>query len=125
MVSRVPGKRVSGLSGAVSFLALDMKSFGSSGGGALVGSKDGAALPEAGRAALAGRLRGPAVGLAAFAETTAIARAVPIANVASAPPPMNSTRRRLLRVSEASARAAQSGVPSSLALFHGCCWELG
>ncbi len=123
-VSCLPGNRVSGLSGAVSFLALDMKSVGSSGGGALVGAKDGVAVPVPGSDPLAGRLLGPACGSPPFAETTAMATAVPIATVASAPPAMNSSLRRLFRVSEASASAAQSGVPSSAPLFHGC-WEFG
>ncbi|GGQ81447.1 hypothetical protein Saso_44670 [Streptomyces asoensis] len=59
-----------------------------------------------------------------FAETTAMATAVPTATVASAPPPMKNSRRRLLRVSDASASAAQSGVRPSSALVHGC-WEFG
>src|SRR3954470_19620914 len=41
MVSWVPGKRICALSGAVSLALLAMKSLGSSGGGALVGAKDG------------------------------------------------------------------------------------
>jgi hypothetical protein len=44
-----------------------------------------------------------------FALATAMATAAPTATVANAPPTMNSTLRRLLRVSEASAIAAQSG----------------
>ena len=54
-----------------------------------------------------------------FAETTATATAVPIATVARAPPPTNSSLRRLLRVSDASASAAQSGVWSA-PLFQRC-----
>lgn len=54
------------------------------------------------------------------AETTATATAVPIATVASAPPPIRNTRRRLLRASEASASAAQSG-DWAPPLFQGCC----
>ena len=70
-----------------------------------------------GMAALAGTLVGsPEARLSPFADTTAIATAVPIATVATAPPPMNSSRRRLLRVSDASASAAQSGVGPSLPL---------
>lgn len=54
MVSCVPGKRMSGLSGAVSFCALAMNCFGSSGGGAEVGSKDGAGVVAPGMSELAG-----------------------------------------------------------------------
>ncbi len=125
-VSWVPGKRVVGLSGAVSFALLEMNSFGSSGGGALVGAKDGEVAPvPVGREALAGRFVGLPDALSSpFAETTAMATAVPTATVASAPPPMSSRRLRLLRVSDASASAAQSGVCSSTLPPHGCC-ELG
>ncbi|CAM5238807.1 hypothetical protein SVIOM342S_08964 [Streptomyces violaceorubidus] len=56
-----------------------------------------------------------------FAETTATATALAIATVASAPPPMRNSRRRLARASEASASAAQSGVSSLFPLFQGCC----
>lgn len=83
-------------------------------------------MPDAlGRPAAAGSEE---VGLFAsslpFADTTAMATAVPMASVASAPPPMKSSRRRLLRVSDASASAAQSGVGPSSPLVHGC-WEFG
>ncbi|CAM5730517.1 hypothetical protein SFUMM280S_05006 [Streptomyces fumanus] len=54
MVSWVPGKRTSGPSGAVSFLALAMKSFGSSGGGALVGANEGAVAVALGSPAVDG-----------------------------------------------------------------------
>ena len=110
-VSCSPGKRVSALSGAVSLFLLEMKSFGSSGGGALVGAKDGAVGLLLGMVRARRQLPGsPEARLSPFADTTAMATAVPIATVASAPPPMNSSRRRLLRVSDASASAAQSGV---------------
>ncbi len=123
MVSWVPGKSRSGPSGALSFSALETKSFGSSGGGALVGAKDGRVAVALGMSAVEGSCE---EGLSEawpepFAETTATATAPAIATVASAPPPMNSSRRRLARASEASARAAQSGVPSLFPLFHGCC----
>jgi hypothetical protein len=104
---------------------LEMNSFGSSGGGALVGAKDGAETLLLGIEALAGRLDGlPEALLSPFADTTAMATAVPIATVATTPPPMNSSRRLLLRVSDASASAAQSGVRPSPPLFHGC-WDCG
>ncbi|GAA3768469.1 hypothetical protein GCM10022206_03670 [Streptomyces chiangmaiensis] len=46
-VSWVPGNSVSALIGALSFAALEMKSIGSSGGGAEVGANDGRdAVPE-------------------------------------------------------------------------------
>lgn len=48
--------------------------------------------------------------LSPFAETTATATAAPTASVAIAEPPITSSLRRLLRVSDASASAAQSGV---------------
>ncbi|GHK00468.1 hypothetical protein SY2F82_22650 [Streptomyces sp. Y2F8-2] len=112
MVSWVPGNNVSALIGAVSFFALDMKSIGFSGGGAEVGAKDGAAsalslgmFAALGRA-LAGLFEAP---LPPFADTTATATAAPIPTVARAPPTIISSRRRLLRASEASASAAQSG----------------
>src|SRR5215210_3760406 len=99
MVSFVPGKRMFGLTAATSLLLLATKYFGSSGGGALVGANDGAAVPEPlGISPVDGSWE---VGLFAsslpFAETTAMATAVPTAIVASAPPPMNSSLRRLLR----------------------------
>ncbi|CAM5668696.1 hypothetical protein SHIRM173S_05229 [Streptomyces hirsutus] len=96
MVSCVPGKRTSGPSGARSFCALETKSFGSSGGGALVGANDGTVPVGLGRPAVAGSWEdGSEAWLLPFAETTATATAVPIAAVAIAPPPMNSSRRRL------------------------------
>lgn len=109
----------------MSLVLLETKSFGSSGGGALVGANEGAVALLLGMDPLAGTLVGsPEARLSPFADTTAMATAVPIAMVATAPPPMNSSRRRLLRVSDASASAAQSGVGPSLPLVHGC-WEFG
>jgi hypothetical protein len=127
MVSWVPGKSRSGLSGALSFLALETKSFGSSGGGALVGANDGSVAVALGMSAVAGSCEeGPSDACPEpFAETTATATALAIATVASAPPPMKSSRRRLARASEASASAAQSGVSSPSPPFQGCCCDCG
>src|SRR5690349_11277543 len=128
MVSWVPGKRTSGLSGALSFFALAMKSIGSSGGGALVGANDGAVPVGLGTAMseppgsweeVPGEASSPPSD-----ETTATATAVPTAMAASAPPPMNSSRRRLARASEASASAAQSGDWPEPPPLQGC-WEFG
>src|SRR5436309_2236415 len=58
MVSCASGKRPCALSGAVSLALLAMKSFGSSGGGALVGAKEGAEALLLGMDPLAGRLDG-------------------------------------------------------------------
>lgn len=102
---------MSGLIGAVSFFTLDMKSIGSSGGGAEVGANDGTdALVSLGMSAVAGSLLGAlAAWLSPFADTKAMATAVPTASVATAAPPITSSLRRRLRVSDASASAAQSG----------------
>ncbi len=79
-----------------------------------------------GRAAVAGSCEAgcPVASSSLPAFITATATAAPTATVASTPPPTNSSRRRLVRASEASASAAQSGVPPSLPLFHDC-WECG
>ncbi|CAM5677523.1 hypothetical protein SALBM217S_09994 [Streptomyces griseoloalbus] len=118
---------MSGLSGALSFWALATKSFGSSGGGALVGSNDGTVPVWLGRSETPGSCDSAPgeAWLEPPADTTATATAVPIATAASAPPPMNSSRRRLARASDASASAAQSGDPPALPPLHGCCWEFG
>lgn len=103
---------MSGLSGAVSFCTLDMKSSGSSGGGAEVGANVGTgAVLSLGMLAVAGSLLGvfPAW-LSPFEETTATATAAPTAIVATAEPTITSSLRRRLRASDASASAAQSGV---------------
>ena len=78
---------MSGLSGALSLLALDMKSLGSSGGGAEVGANDGAGVRSA-RDVRGGGQVGRLVGrlLPPFAYTTAMATAAPTATVATAPP---------------------------------------
>ncbi|PJN10035.1 hypothetical protein CG723_20170 [Streptomyces sp. CB01635] len=103
---------MSALSGALSFLALEMKSLGSSGGGGVVSANVGSAVAVSlGMSAVVGSW---SAGLfeAEFlplAETIANATAEPTATVASAPPPIISQRRRRARVSDASASAAQSG----------------
>ena len=77
------------------------------------------AVVSLGMSAVAGRLLGVfEAWLLPFADTTATATATPTATVASAPPPISSSLRRLLRDSEASASAAQSGVRSSDWLPH-------
>ena len=96
----------------MSFLTLPMKSFGSSGGGAEVSSKDGPVpVVSDGMAADVGSSEAGLFDACPLpsAETTAMATAVPTATVASAPPPISSHLRRRLRVSDASASAAQSG----------------
>src|SRR5688572_16347080 len=111
---------VSGPLGALSLALLETNSLGSSGGGALVGAKDGVA-DALGRSAVAGSEEDgrPVASSLPFADTTAMATAVPTPSVASTPPPISSSRRRLLRDSDASASAAQSGVGSVAPLVHG------
>src|SRR5215218_1029976 len=119
MVSFLPGNSVAALSGALSLSALSTKSLGFCGGTGATEEKDGwgaaGAVGRADAGCEAPVAEVPADAWAALSPllvvTTAVATIAATTQVASAPPPISSQRLRRLREADASARAAQSGVP--------------